>query len=526
VNTDETTKGSYEASTLGDFLRVVRRRKLIILLATIVVPAVAVFVSMRKPDLYSASAAVLISDQNLAATLAGVPDTSATGDPVRFAATQAFLAGSPQVAQLVVNAAKVPGLTTGAVLSRVNIQPATNTDVLRFGIVEADPALAIKLVNTYAEQFAAYRQQLDVGAVTEAITAIDQQLQSLKGSGQGTSAAYDALLGKEQDLQTVADLEKNNSFVARRASGATLIQPRPKRDGMLGLGLGVVLGLALAFLREATDTRIRSAAEIGERLQLPLVGRLIEPSRRAKAGYDLEVLAEPHGIAAESFRMLRTNIELGNVGHDHRIVMVTSAVEEEGKTTTISNLAVAMARAGRHVILVDLDLRRPAIERFFGLESRLGLTDVALGDITLQQALRPAALGEFEDSVTAPGSLYVLPAGSLPPDAGEWVGNQVVSDILEQLAANADIVLIDTPPILHVGDAMALSAHVDAMLLVVRLSLARRAQLSELRRLLATVPCHKLGFVVTSAEREKGADPGTYLPRAYSHFDRETDLVR
>lgn len=532
MNSEGTKPASHEASTFSDFLRVLRRRKLIIIQAAIIVPVIAVVLSVRKPHLYEATAAVLISNQNLAATLAGVPYTSSSTDPTQFAQTQAFLASSPTVADLVVaeNTAKgkaaLPSMTRGTLLSQLSVGPASDPDLLRFSYTSLDPLRAVAFVNAYAQGFTTYTQNLNTGAITAAQQAVQKQLNHLKAIGQGTSDVYNSLLSKEQNLETVALLEKSNSYVARNATVATLIQPKPKRDGLLGLGLGIVLGIALAFLREATDTRIRSAAEIGERLGLPLLGRLIEPSRRSKAGYDLDVLADPHGVGAESFRMLRTNIELASVGFESKIVMVTSAVEEEGKTTTISNLAVAMARAGRHVILVDLDLRRPAVERFFGLESRLGLTDVALGDITLEQALRPAALGEFEDSVTAPGSLYVLPAGSLPPDAGEWLGNSVVGDILEQLAANADIVLIDTPPILHVGDAMALSPRVDAILLVVRLSLARRAALTELRRLLSTAPAHKLGFIVTGAEQEKGGDLGSYLPRAYSHYDREADLVR
>jgi capsular exopolysaccharide synthesis family protein len=286
-----------------------------------------------------------------------------------------------------------------------------------------------------------------------------------------------------------------------------------------------VLGIALAFLREATDTRIRSAAEIGERLGLPLLGRIPEPSRRARAGYDLEMLAEPHGVSAEAFRMLRTSVELANVNQRDRLIMVTSALQEEGKTTTVSNLAVAMARAGRHVILVDLDLRRPAVDRFFGLEGARGVTDVVLGDTTLDEALRPATLGEFDDSVSSPGSLYVLPAGTLPPDPGEWVGNVVVGDLLESLVERADVVLVDTPPILHVGDAMALSAHIDAMLFVVRLSIARRPAMSEARRLLDTSPTKKLGFIVTDAAHEMDPNAGYYLPRSYKS-ELETELIR
>src|SRR5205814_1509032 len=136
--------------------------------------------------------------------------------------------------------------------------------------------------------------------------------------------------------------------------------------------------------REALDTRVRSAEEVVERLELPLLARLPEPPRKLRADNRLAMLAEPTGVQAEAFRMLRTNLEFSALGKEIRTIMVTSSVEQEGKSTTVANLAIALARAGQRVVLVDLDLRRPFIDRFFDLDDHAGLTQVAIGHATLE----------------------------------------------------------------------------------------------------------------------------------------------
>jgi len=197
--------------------------------------------------------------------------------------------------------------------------------------------------------------------------------------------------------------------------------------------------------------------------------------------------------------------------------VITSAVELEGKSTTIANLAVALARSGERVILADLDLRRPYVERFFDLHGP-GLTDIALGQAELDDALVPilipGAVGRNGNVVGAydtvrgldpdkPGSLQVLPVGPLPPDPGEFVGSRRLEGILEELRERADTVLLDAPPVLHVGDAMTLSTKVDGLIVVSRLNVVRRHMLAELRRHLAASPTTKLGFLLTGAGDEQ-----------------------
>jgi Mrp family chromosome partitioning ATPase len=263
------------------------------------------------------------------------------------------------------------------------------------------------------------------------------------------------------------------------------------------------------------------------------------------------MLDSPAGVQAEAFRMLRTNLEFATLGRDAQTIMVTSAVEQEGKSTTIANLAIALARAGQRVVLVDLDLRRPFLHRFFELDGP-GITQVALGHVPLEHALATVAITDAEPGRRAPtangngngnghrdvrvmsgesgaprgnvvkGILEVLPSGPTPPDPGEFVGAAALSEILAQLRVRTDFVLIDAPPVLHVGDAMALSPKVDGILVVTRMQVVRRHMLSELARQLAGSPAPVLGFVVTAAEEEESYGYGYgygyghgYAPRPY-----------
>ena len=340
---------------------------------------------------------------------------------------------------------------------------------------------------------------------------------SLELEGRERSALYRQLEERQQDLQELKALQGQGIYPVSQATSAVQTRPRPVRDGMIGLLLGLVLGLGLVFLREALDTRVRTAEEVSDRLGISLLARLPSPPRKLANKEGIAMLEEPTGVQAEAFRVLRTNLEFVNLDRHAQVIMVTSALESEGKSTTASNLAVAFARAGKRVALVDLDLRRPFIARFFRLGGRPGLTQVALGHVDLEDALVPVALSDHpprngagpEASATngqgrTTGVLEVLPSGPIPPDAGEFVATHAVGTTIQQLRERADIIIVDAPPLLGLGDAMALTSKVDGILLVARLKVARRQTVNELRRVLENVPASPLGFVITNAETDKG----------------------
>ncbi len=507
--------------TLGDYLQVVKRRKWVIVTAVVLVPAAAIAFSLHQTKLYQANALVLLNAQNLATELAGVSQNSGISEPqTEIVQTQALVARVPTIAARTLQLVGGTGLTAKQFLAGSSVSAAVNADLLTFSVTNHSPLAARRLVDAYAGAYTAFRRQLDTASIKKALQGVNHRLGQLRASGQNRSSLYTALVERQQTLQTIAALQTSNASVVQQADGALKTQPKTTRNAILGLVLGLVLGLGFAFLRESLDTRVRSAEEIGERLGgIPLLARVAAPPKRLAGKDRLAMLVEPYGPYAETFRILRTNLDFACLGREIRSLMITSAIEQEGKSTTIANLAVALARAGKRVVLVDLDLRRPFLHRFFDVDGP-GVTQVALGHVTLREAFVPIVLAEYVAPVDdagesnrsgnghgpskVEGMLGVLVSGPIPPDPGEFVASRALVTILEQLQKMADIVLIDSPPVLPFGDALALSNHVDGILLATRMTVARRGILHEVARQLETVPTPVLGLVVTDAGEERG----------------------
>lgn len=487
-----------EDSSLLAHLNVILRHKWVILQAVVLVPLAAVALALRQDSVYQASADVLISRGPSAAGL-GLPTLGTVGTPERTLQTQADLAAVPAVAAATLAQLELSDRTPQELLAQTRITPKPGSDVLQFTVADGDGAQAARIATEYARQFTVYRRQLDTGAIRRARRDVAAQLTRLERENQTDSAVYDRLVEKERELATVEALLNSNASLIRPATGAQQIAPQPARNAVLGLLLGLFLGVGLAFLWEALDTRVRTTREIERRLGLPLLARVRHPPRWIERAGRLTMLAAPESMDAEAYRVLRTNFEFFNMQHGARVVMVTSATQGEGKSTTVANLAVALSRAGQRVVLVDLDLRRPRLDRFFGLEESVGVTDVVRGTARLSSLPGPTPERDGQGA----GRLEVLTSGPLPRDTGEFVGSPGLARILDELRERADVVLIDAPPLLAVGDAIALSAKVDGVIVLTRLDVVRRGMIDELRRVLGNIPAAKIGFVVTAAEAEQ-----------------------
>ena len=505
--------------SLSSYLRVLRRRKWVIVVCMLVVPITAYFYSARQPAQYQSSAQVYLSSQDLAGALTGI--SSAYVDQARLADTAASLAHVPAVARDAIASARVKGITEAGLLGSTNIVPQTGTDILTFTVTNQQPVLAERLANAYAKAFTRYRGQLDSDAVRLARKELNDRLHALEASGEARSPLATSLRDKDQQLATLEALQTSRTYVISSAEGAAKVSPRPRRDAMIGLFLGAILGIGLALLLEALDTRVRSVAEVGEHLKIPQIGVVSPPPKKLLKRDQLVMMAQPRDARAEEYRVLRTNLEFASLaGNEIKTVLITSAVEEEGKSTVAANLAIAFARSGKRACLVDLDLRRPYLDRFFHMPRAKGITDVALGNVTLDEALIEFDLVTGEGRPAAPeppdvmtdgdrGRLDVLVSGPLPPDPGEFVATQRLADILTALRNRYDIVVLDSPPLLRVGDAMTLSARADGLIVLTRLTTARRPMLRELGRIVESAPTTKIGYVVTGA-RNEGAYSGGY----------------
>jgi polysaccharide biosynthesis transport protein len=527
--------GGRELSTdFGQFVQTLRRRAWLLVLPVVLLPAATYYFTNQQAKVYEASSQVLLSRQNLPALISGIPDYSFYDPSV--AQTQASIATVPVVAERTLRAAGVTSMTPGELLGKTRVTPQTDTDLLTFTVRDSNPARAALLATEYGRQYTLYRRDLDTAQIKRALADLNGRLEDLAAAGKGRSSAYKGLVARQQQLQTLEALQTSNASLVRTASGAAQVEPKPMRNAFVGLALGLIIGIGLVLLGDALDTRVRAAEDIEHRLGLPLLARLSEPPRRLQRKNKLVMVEEPSGHEAESFRMLRTNIEFLNLDRRARVIMVTSAVDREGKSTTIANLAIAFARTGRRVVLVDLDLRRPALHQFFGFSGREGLTNVVLGQMSLDDVIkfvavepelsthRRSAAENGNGTAAIEGVLQLLLTGPPPPAAGEFAASEAVGEILDDLRERADLVLVDAPPLLQVGDAINLAARVDALFLVTRLRTMRRAILKELARVLESCPAAKLGFVLTGAKFEEGYGYAAY--RGYARrSERESERV-
>jgi Mrp family chromosome partitioning ATPase/capsular polysaccharide biosynthesis protein len=508
----------HESSSLSGYLRILRRRKWVILVCAILVPTAAYIASVQQASKYRASAQVYLSSQDLAGALTGIG--AGYVDEVRLATTQAKLAHIPAVASRALKLAPVEGMTPGALLGSTTITPQSETNILSFTVTTTDPQAAMRLATAYAQAFTKYRGELESEPVRRARAEIQTKLKALTADSESDKALANNLREKDQELATLEALQTSRTYVIGTADGAAKVSPQPRRNAAVGLALGLILGIGLAFAIEALDTRVRSAGEINHYLRWPLLGRLPPPAKKLQKADQLAMVAQPSGSQAEAFRVLRTNLDFARLtADDVKTILITSSVEQEGKSTTAANLAVALARSGKRTCLVDLDLRRPYLHKFFQIVSAPGITDVALGLGTLDDALvdidlatgepQPAQ-GPFQNAEAVDtGCIHVLITGPLPPDPGEFVATRKLGEVLRELRHRYDIVVLDTPPLLRVGDAMTLSSRVDGLLVMTRLNTIKRPMLRELARVLEAAPTTKLGYVVTGSQRQAGY-PGSY----------------
>jgi len=514
---------SHGASALSHYLRVVRRGAWIVLLTTIVVTGLAIVTSRAQDKVYQASAEVFLSGaRNLPSNISDIPQVYV--DPVRAVETQARLARVPEVARQAVDTPRFSDRTAQDLLGSSTVTPNADADILTFTVADGDPSAAGELASSYARAFTDYRRRLDTESIVQAQRQLEERLAALEKAGNTRSGLYRELARNDQELRTFEALQGSNTAVIRAGGDTVQTQPKTTRNATLGLVLGLVLGVALAFVRDALNTRVRSAEEVHERLGMPLLGRIPQMPKRLVSENGLAMLTDPGAPETEVFRILATNLGFANLDRGAKTIMVTSAGRGEGKSTTIANTAVALARAGSKVALVDLDLKRPALDRLLGLRRRgvPGITEVALGSVKLNEALvRIPIFGEDEREAgirraSEEGALAVLQTGPIPPNTADFVASAWLGAVLDELAQTCDLVLIDAPPILQVSDAMALTAKVDALLVVTRISAIRRPALNELRRVLDHAPVAKLGFVLTGVRLQEGYGYG------YGHAFEET----
>jgi len=542
---------SYQDTSLADFIGILRRRKSLFLLTAVLVPLVTALASLAQTRVYEASAQVLLLGEGLAEVVNGLPGSSLSGDADRMAQTQVDIARVDTVAAKTLRALRLGDRSANDLLANSRVSAKGDADVLVFTVADTQRLLAIRLANEYAHQFTVYRAQLDLAPVTRALGEVRSKISDLEARN-GNAELIEGLRIKMRQLETLEAVQFSTARVLHRASDAPQVRPRLVFNVFFAFIIGIALGAAVAFVIDATDTRVRSVKEVLEAIDMPVLGLVPELPSGPALTERLVMLNELDSSAAEAFRMLRTKLDLANLTHRAQVIMFTSALENDGKSTVISNLSVALARGGRNVVLVDFDLRRSSLMELFSLRSHRGLTTVALDAGTMEEALLRIDLSRdsmgqemktaisrsgaktagssrvgatipgvvqhaahpvtdapgpaFDPRVSATtgrhGELRILPAGPTPANVGEFVETSAVRKIFDDLRTRSDFVLVDAPP-LSVSDAISLATVVDAIVIVTSLRTARRPVLFALQQTLATLPAAKLGLVITDVDLDE-----------------------
>ncbi len=509
--------------TLRAALAVLWRRKWIIILTMVVATSAAYFYSARQAKQYAAAAS-LIYEKNVdvANPLSeGYVDTYALD---REMAAIADIIASPDMqerASVILEEDGVDDSAGYAVSSSAQTSDSSGggaggSNVVLISAVSEDPKLASAAANAYGEAFVAWRKQRQQTQIQKAADAVEAQLGEYPQAAQATGD-YLMLKQRLQDLVISKATATGNYRMLVPATAPTQpFAPDPLRTALLGLAVGLFGGIGLAFLLEQFDLRLRTPDEIAAELRVPILGRIPRISRKDLAQNTLVTLAHPDGSAAEAFRMVRTNLDFLNVDADISSLVVSSCVQGEGKSVACANLAVSMALAGKKVIVVDGDLRRPRQHQYFGLSNEVGLSTVATGQTNLAQSLQavevagaspgePAAdFAGWARGADARQHLYVLTSGPLPPNPGEIVSAKRFASTIERLRRESDLVIVDSPAMLPVGDASAIASSVDGLVFLVDMHLVKRPQLAQAAAQLRRLPCRLLGTVVRGDESASG----------------------
>jgi capsular exopolysaccharide synthesis family protein len=268
------------------------------------------------------------------------------------------------------------------------------------------------------------------------------------------------------------------------------VSPQPVRNLAVAFVVGLLTGFGLAVARRSMDTTVKAAEQLQELSGAPSLGTISFDSSVPKEPL---ITRAPHGPRAEAYRKIRTNLQFVDVDRSNQVILVTSAVSNEGKSVTACNVAIALAEAQKRVLLIDADLRRPSIASYLGLPNGVGLTTVLVGDV---------ALGEATQSWGGQG-LEVLASGPVPPNPSELLGSRQMRAILEDLRDRYDVVLIDAPPVLPVADAAVTATGCDGVVLVLRHGSTRSDQVRNTVTTLRTIEVPILGTVLNCAPSTK-----------------------
>ena len=441
---------------LRDYLRILRRNWIVITAAVLLGVVVGGLASILSKPSYKADTQLFVATQS-----SGSVQELQQGNTFSQARVQSYVkvVESPAVLQPAIDALGL-NVTPAELAKRVEASTDLNTVLINVSASDSSPTQAAAIAQAVAD------------SLIKTVDALE------KPKSGGTSAV-------------------GLSVIKPATAPTTPASPNTRANLIVGLFVGLAFGLGFTLLRSSLDNRIRGEADLRRVTDVPLLGGISFDASAAKK--PLLTQTKSQSPRAEAFRQLRTNLQFANVSGRAKTIVVTSSLPGEGKSTTATNLAIALAQAGQTVCLVDADLRRPMINEYLGLDRNAGLTTALLG------------AADVNDLLQAWGSddLFVLTSGRIPPNPSELLGSAEMKDLVQRLERAFDVVVIDAPPLLPVTDAAILSQYVGGVVVVVGTDKLKQNDLERSLNAITMVGSAVLGIVLNRLPA-KGPDAYSY----------------
>jgi len=519
---------------LKHYLRLVWKWLWLLALSTAIAVGISYYLASQQPKVYQSSAKLLVGQSIQAAN----PSSNDLYTSQQLALTYIQIAQTQPFLQSAIDALNVP-LSSDELSGMVSTSIVQGTQIIELRVVDTDPARAQALANELAyqltkqgpaaEQDQTKRRDFVQLQVDDLQTKIEQaklQIVDLQKSLPVTASAR-AILDNQQKIstlqaqiiqwqQTYASLL---AFLAPQSPNSiSILEPARLPYGPVGPNvnqsvliagvLGLLLGLAGAFLIEYLDDNLSTSDAVTEQLQLPTIGTIARIS--GSGSQKLMTSTAPSASVSEAYRVLRTNVQLSGIDRPIKSILVTSPGPGEGKSLTAANLAITMALVGLETILVDTDLRKPAQHRLFNFSNEIGITNALISQTDIDKFLRP----------TKVENLRVMTAGGLVPNPTEVLASERMRAFMEQLELRADVVIYDSPPCLVLADVPILARLVDGVILVVDAMRTRRDAAAKAKKVLEASGAHTLGVVINRFKPRSGSY--RYYDRYYTRTPRQT----
>ncbi|WP_310529129.1 polysaccharide biosynthesis tyrosine autokinase [Nocardioides sp.] len=448
---------------LRDYWRTVRSRWRVVVVCLVTALLGAALLTWQSTPQYSSSTRLFVSTSESDSSSAYTGNLFASQRVTSYA----DLVTSRQLAERV-SAALTESTDPDELRDQVKATVVPETVILEISASDPDAAMARDIAQAYAEE----------------LTQLVEDLETPKG---GRNALIKATI--VDDAQETTDP----------------VSPQPLRNLALAGILGLLLGLGLAVARELLDTTVTASEDIAAVTAAPILGNIFSDDSARLAPMEVLQKATPW---AEAFRVLRTNMQYVEVDEDQKVIVITSSLPEEGKSTVAVNLAVTLSLANERVALIECDLRRPLIAGRLGLDGAVGTTSVLIGKISLEEALQ-----SYGDS-----GLRVLACGPIPPNPSELLQSHAMQRLLADLRSEFDVVILDAPPLLPVTDAALLATQADGAVVVTRHGTTTRDQLTHAIERLDSVDAKVLGVIMNMAPHRKvGSSYGYGYGYGYGH---------